>query len=135
MKYPDFEKGVIKIQEGCEEDMIEAEKKAVSILLKKNDNECEMSYGVKMHSMEERLLKRRKTISSSKYINCKFIVGSVAEAERVWNICKYILTDHRSKMTTQVFEALGYFLYNERFWDPHLVAESVATCRRTTGNS
>ena len=106
MKYPDLEKGVFQIQEGCEEDMTEAEKKTDSILLKKNDHDCEMSYGLKIHSMEERLSKRRKTISPSKYINCSFIVGSVAEAERVWSICKYILTDYRSKMAPQVFEAL-----------------------------
>lgn len=40
--------------------------------------------------MEESLAKLRKIeVSNDQYVNCDFIIGSLAEVERLWSIDKY----------------------------------------------
>ena len=52
-------------------------------------------------SIEDRIAKRFKKNPDSSYMSFLLIIGSIAEAERLWSICKYILPDHRSRLTTQ----------------------------------
>ena len=49
-----------------------------------------------------------------------FLLGSVAEVERLWSIAKYVLTQKRRGMSPQVFEALMILKMNEPFWDSAL---------------
>lgn len=129
VKYPAFESAIVKIQKGYEESLTKTEQESVSsLLLSPADNDVEESLSRTL-TIEERLAKRQRVCKTSAYINCNFVLGSVAEAERVWSICKYVLSDHRSSLTPQLFEALIYLRYNERFWDPQLVAEAVSSAR------
>ena len=51
-------------------------------------------------SIEGRTAKRKKIIwTIDDYVDCSFILGSFAEVERVWSIAKFVLSDHRKRMT------------------------------------
>ena len=86
VKYKLFESAVEKIQLGKHSELSTQEKLTVRKLLKctvSTENECDSSTG--RISMSERLIKRRKTCNlDNPYINCDFILGSVAEVERIW---------------------------------------------------
>lgn len=43
--------------------------------------------------------KRRRLDDSDKYMNCSFILGSVAEVERLWSIAGNLLANNRKKMS------------------------------------
>ncbi len=74
--------------------------------------------------------RRKKAPSSSdEFIHCDFILGSVAEVERLWSLAKYVLTDDRRQMTFQLFEALVFLEMNHRFWDARLVSEAIGCAR------
>lgn len=75
--------------------------------------------------MLERLVKRRKTIArTNNYMDCPFILGSVAEVERIWSIPRYDLTQQRRAMAPELFEAIMFSRLNECFWDANLVPEA-----------
>ena len=44
------------------------------------------------------------------------VLGSAAEAERVWSMAGHVLTDGRSSMSPLVFELIMYLKYNARLW-------------------
>ena len=56
---------------------------------------------------------RKHKINNTKdedlYIYCRFILGSAAHVERLFNHCKYIKTDTRNRLTQQLFEATNFF--------------------------
>jgi len=55
--------------------------------------------------------------NTSQYINCDFILGSVAEVERLWSTAKHILTEERRGMMHPIiFEALLFLKENHRLW-------------------
>jgi hypothetical protein len=51
--------------------------------------------------------------------------GSSAEVERLWSVAKYILTDHRKRLTPQLFEALLFLKQNKDFWGLTEVVEAI----------
>lgn len=57
------------------------------------------------------------------YINCDYILGSVAEVERLWSMARYVLQDHRSSMSPMNLEALLFLKVNIGFWDLATVAQ------------
>ena len=58
---------------------------------------------------------------ASPYKNIDFICGCAAEVERLWSICKYILTNVRSRLTPNLFEALVFLKVNHEYWDARSV--------------
>lgn len=76
--------------------------------------------------MSERLAKRRKVNQESgDYVNLDFILGAVAEVERVFIMAKYVMKENRRIMTPQLFEAIIFLKCNERFWDADLVSDII----------
>eukprot|EP00171_Calliarthron_tuberculosum_P000083 IDg83t1 len=69
--------------------------------------------------------KHRCIEAPSKFRNCRFILGSAVEVERLWSVCKYILTDHRKSTTPRLFESLIFLKVNATFWDQGLVSEAM----------
>ncbi len=101
MQYPHFEAG---IQKGIENQMNAFEKAAVSILKKPISSSGTTGLGgtFSTANISERMAKRRKRDEeTSNYIDCNFILGSVAEVERVFSFEKYVLSDNRRCMTPQ----------------------------------
>lgn len=120
----DFESGVVKIQRGGANQLSLDEKFAVRMLRGRSDTSTNQA-ATSFTSVHERFTKRRKSVEQNAYIKCSFILGCVAEAERKWIVPKYVLTEHRRSFTLQMFEALAFLRYNERFWDIHTVAEAL----------
>ena len=132
VKYRHFESGVVKIQSGKQHEITTDEEKAVKCLLAGNfvseeNNEIQ----VNPRSMIERINKRRKVSESNKtkYIDCSFILGSVAAVERLWSIAKYVCTSNRRRMTPLLLESLLFLRENERFCDAQLVSIAVHSAR------
>lgn len=74
-------------------------------------------------------VKRRKEEStSSKCIDCSFIIGSVVEVERLWNVAKLILSESRQSTTPEIFESLVFLKLNDRFCDVELDIDSHKAC-------
>ncbi len=100
--------------------MNEFEKASVSILKKPISSSATTGLGgtFSTNNISERMAERRKRDEeTSNYIDCNFILGSVAEVERVFSFAKYVLSDNRRCVTPQLFEALMFLKINSRFWD------------------
>ena len=65
------------------------------------------------------------TLGGTGYVDCDFILGSVAEVERLWSLVSYILPDHRKSMQPIHVEALVFLTVNESYWDKALVLEAI----------
>ena len=124
---PDFVEGIIKIQEGKVLELTEAEKDAcVRVLNHQQDPDMteatEQGENSSFASRFRDKIKKRKAgvlekTQASPYINVDYICGSAAEVERLWSLCKYILTNTRSRMTPNLFEALVFLKVNHDHWD------------------
>ena len=58
------------------------------------------------------------------YGNCKFILGSVAEVERLWSMVDAYLDGKRNKTTQLLMEALVFLRLNRQFWDDKTILEA-----------
>ena len=61
-------------------------------------------------------LKRKinNTKNEDLYIDCRFIFGSAARVERLFSHCKYIKTETRNRLTSQIFEAITFLKSNKK---------------------
>lgn len=129
-----FESGVCKIQENRVAAMSEAERRACVRLLHpvEDSGEEDVNVGTSMMEYKQRLhqWKRRKVMVDVGYLNCGFILGSVAEVERLWSVADNILTDNRMRSTPQLVEAILFLRINSRFWDVELVQEAFELLQR-----
>ena len=50
------------------------------------------------------------------YIDCKFMFGSAARAEKLFSHCKYIKTETHNRLTPQIFEAITFLKINRELW-------------------
>ncbi len=88
----------MKIQKGLVDQLPAGER--IAVLPVRNDQQPH-SDNTTMSTpvlMAERLAQRRRKeahSSSHEFVDCDFILGSVAEVERLHSLAKYILTDHR----------------------------------------
>ena len=51
------------------------------------------------------------------YIECRYILGSAARAEKLFSHCKYIKTETRNRLTPQLFEAITFLKSNRELWE------------------
>jgi len=135
---PDFENGVVKIQRNMVHTMTPEEHAACEKLRAEanyndgggddnNEDDYEAVLGM---SLEDRLTGRKRKHDEHdefSYMNADFILGSVAEVERLWSICQFILSDTRSRLEPQLFEALVFLKVNSTLWDIHLVEDAYNT--------
>lgn len=66
-------------------------------------------------------------------MNFSFILGSVAEVERLWSIAGNILSNNRKKMSPLFFESLLFLKVNRNYWDLALVLEAKCLGRKSYG--
>ncbi len=81
------------------------------------------------------LKKSKKDDMNDKYRNCDFVLGSVAEVERLWSIAKSILGTQRMHMTPITLEALLFLRMNKRYWDLSLASTAMAQSRSNRTNN
>ena len=128
---PLFDSGVAKIQAGEENTLTLMEKNAVASLLKNPADDEPGQEAPARPSISDRL--REMTSgpkkSDSDYINANFILGSCAEVERLWSLAKFVLTDERSRMTPQLFEAILFLKVNKDWWGQFEVIEAMRMAR------
>ena len=122
---PHFVSGVIKIQNNEILQLTQDEKEACQKLVNQDQHQGEEGEEGEEASFVSRFklrMKKRKagvleTSKSNPYKNVDFICGSAAEVERLWSICKYILSNVRSRLTPNLFEALIFLKLNRDYWD------------------
>ena len=128
---PHFESGVVKIQRKQMHELSDLEKQAC-VRLQNGSVESEVnSTSLARLSMTERIArsKRRRICSGVSYINCEFIVGSVAEVERLWSKARALLRGDDRPLTLITFEAILFLRQNESFWDLTSVIEAMSEMR------
>ena len=124
-----FITGVMKIQAGIEYEkkMTHREKQACKCLLREGvvddsdddsdeDSDTEMNFAHALKKNNKR--KRDESESVSKYINCRFILGSAAIVESLWSEQDNLLANKRRRGTTpRVVEAMLFLKKNADLWD------------------
>ncbi len=78
-----------------------------------------MHYRVDNMSMAKRiaLKKRKRDDTQDSYMNCDFVLGSVAEVERLWSTAKHVLGQQHMGMTPIVLEPILFLKINRRYLD------------------
>jgi len=103
-----FYTGVIKIQSGTQQ-LTAEEKAAVQYLLVEGAGLAATSSAKKL-SVAEKLAsskaKKQRVSMFYEYVNSDFIIGSAAEAERLWSEARHVLTAVRNSMAPATFEAI-----------------------------
>lgn len=136
---PDFETGVVKIQAGMQHTLTDAEKVAVRDL-RKSDVQAEdqavdadagavqIDPGSQSPSTVARLQEQKQMIAreaADEYVDCSFILGSVAIVERLWSLSGHILTSERTRLLPINLESLLFLKVNRRYWDEHTVQKAM----------
>jgi len=124
--HPMFYNGVIKIQSGKQQ-LTAEERAAVQCLLVEGADLAATSSAKKLSVAEKlaaRKAKKQRVSMFSEYVNIDFIIGSAAEAERLWSEARHVLTAIRSSMTPATFEAIMLLKKNPTFWDGKLTARA-----------
>ena len=134
---PHFVSGIIKIQNNQLLHLTPEEKTACE-RVRNQGHEEEEGDNTDIESLARRLkirMKKRKAgvLESSRlspYINVNFICGSAAEVERLWSIAKYILSNTRSRLTPNLFQALMFLKINQEYWDCRSVQQAYTEARK-----
>lgn len=130
VKSPHFERAVVKLQRGLENELTDVERSAVVHLRMQSISEPEPVTNNGLQNMKERMAKKRNVgHEENEYPNFDFILGSVARVNRLWSIAKYVSTYYRRHITPQLFEAWLFLCEKERYWDAGLVAKSISSAR------
>ena len=137
---PYFVSGLIKIQNNDTVSITFAEKGACEKLRNTDvidqDNTTQQITTL-AHRMKARSRKRKAgeiEDKASSYKNADFICGSAAEVERLWSICKYILSNLRTNLTPIFFESLVYCKSNDGYRDIKTVQDAYTHVLRETQN-
>ena len=64
-----------------------------------------------------------------KYMDCRFVLGSVAIVERLWSLAKALLPHYRKNCSPMLTEAFLFLKVNRAYWDIGLVCDAMAKTR------
>ena len=121
---PVFENAVVKLQEQQANQLTDAEKFVVQDLRKNVENSSD-SEDDNDNSISKQLNKRRRFDENDQYMSADFVLGSIAEVERIWSIAIHILSDVRNRLKPLIFEAILFLKYNSQYWGDLLVAQAI----------
>ena len=71
-----------------------------------------------------------ESMNTSPYENVDYICASAAEVEQLCLIAKHILSNSRSRMTPNLFEALVFLKVNNEYWDCRMVQDTYMQARK-----
>jgi len=78
--------------------------------------------------------KRIRTVRAQpKYLSTAMVLGTSVSVERLFSQAKYVLTDHRRRMSNKVFETILFLKVNVHMWDEatiHLVLLNIKESSR-----
>ena len=88
-------------------------------LIEPAENDDVLTTHMGMADLLKNNLKRKinNTKDEDLYIDCRFIFGSAAGTERLFNHCKYIKIETRNRLTLQLFEAITFLKSNREIWE------------------
>lgn len=124
-----FLNGIIKIQRGNIDELTASEKRACKKLLIESDSEPVIPDNGT--SDEDDIIKEivsekeKHTCQDGKYMNAKFIIGSVAIVERLWSVLRKMLPEHRKRSPQMLVEALLFLKVNSKYWSLDLVCQAM----------
>ncbi len=127
----DFESGVVKIERNQLRSMSSSERNASRSFLVSNYSTAIVSGSDSEEDGEKSIMapitKKRRKLSNStaKYIDSRFICGSVAKVERLWSLAKFMLQNHRKSMPPVLVEVLLFLKVKRAYWDISLVYEAM----------
>ena len=131
---PDFLTGVGKIQDGKAHELTQTEKVAVECLRETpiiRVEPTEESVGERGNGRRlSRAVKRRKSEATAKYINCKFILATAVDVERLWSTAKNVLTDRRRGMATMMVQVILFLKENRDLWNCNMVYKSITNVQK-----
>lgn len=79
-----------------------------------------------MISLEEDLINcQNQNHLPSEYMDCRFVLGSVADVETLRGLAIYVIIENRRPITPQIFETILFLKYNCSCSDPCLVGKSI----------
>ena len=137
---PHFVSGLIKIQNNDTASMTFAEKGAceklqnTDVIVQDNTPQQITTLADRMKARSKKRKAGEIEDKASSYKNADFICGSAAEVERLWSICKYILSNLRTNLTPIFFESLVYCKINDGYWDIKNVQDAYTHVLRETQN-
>ncbi len=133
-----FISAVIKVQLGKEDELLVEEAEVIELwklieqegLLSSSQDGLEEEYLSAFERLNRERHRKKQLMQSG---NAKLaynpvpkycLLGSAAEAERVWSMAGHVLTDARSSFSPLVFELIMYLKYNARLWTIDDVTEA-----------
>ena len=129
---PTFESGLIKIQNGREEDMSSFEERACEPLLKSNKQaEPVEKASTLAQALKNRKRKASELQSESKY-QASYILASACCVENHWSVADVILTKRRQTLSSIVFEALIFLRSNWEYVNDSLIVEAIKLNQHAT---
>jgi hypothetical protein len=140
---PIFDNAVVKVMKGREDELNNDEAVAlIDFLIPPVSNEDEQSNTNNVLSsftiMEYVAAKRQKLADGaykvSKYIDLRFLLSTSNFVERLFSLAKITLTDHRTSMSNNTFDALLFLQKNRSYWSVPDVAKAMH-CSDTSQNS
>ena len=62
-------------------------------------------------------------------MNSLFILGSVAEVERLWSICSKVIDKDQHSMSPLMLQTILFLKVNSDYWGPSVIAKADAMRR------
>lgn len=122
---PDFENGLVKLQDELWEDLAPEEEFLMLPFLLEN-SDVQLISPTKPSSLAAAALKTKKRkIVSCPYINVSQIPPTSNIVERLFSSARLVLTDYRKSMTPYTFECVMFLKFNRSYWDNVLVSKIV----------
>jgi hypothetical protein len=127
VKFPDFERGVVKILKEEVHTMTEREQKACECLLR---SEFEYLYPAEEEAaLNADLLnsptkfaarnkaKKARSDGSGEYVDCSFLQPTTCTIERLFSLCSHVFVAKRKRMEPRLLEAIVFLNVNRDWWD------------------
>ena len=121
MHSPDFENGVVKIQGGVEDELTDAEKRAVKVFLIEGEQiEAEDAQSEDLGFADQLLAssssRKRGRARATAYRDTRHVHPTTNAIERLFSRCKLNMTALRKKMDPDSLDMLMFLKANKELW-------------------
>ena len=125
MKCGQFEKAIVKVIQGEENNLTEMEKIAIAPFINEEatDDISEQPAGaiaLALHCQQ-----KKQKVVVSKYGNLQYISPTSNIVERLFSSSRQVLTDYRKSMSNYSFESVMLLQCNSSLWDLELINSLV----------
>jgi len=118
-----FESGIVKILRKQEANLSAAEKNAVRLLLRAQNEPTLSDVDTGNYAWDLQNQAKRARVMESKYIDLRFIPATSVVAERAFSTSGLVYDEWRQAMTPYHLECVLFLKHNHQLWDVQTVAE------------